>query len=268
MATYVMSDIHGCFDEFQEMLARISLSGNDRLVLAGDYIDRGPKSREMLEWLEECPDNIIPIRGNHDIEFAEYVRLMQQIDESCGLMTDAVSNEDTRVLLETLQYLIRLRAGISFEYFDYYGTVTDLIMNRGTTLEELARWAHMLEGLPLFERFECSGRDCAVAHAGFCDEGALKKSKYSRLDDFCIYAREEVLDIGGMEHGMVIFGHTPTIIGDSAYFNSGRVFNYHDSKKDCVFINIDCGCAYRRAYPSANLACLRADDGEVLYLYD
>ena len=266
MSIYVISDIHGCFDEFQEMLQRIGLSEQDKLILAGDYVDRGPKSLEMLGWLEHCPQNILPLRGNHDVEFAEYVQLMQQIDNSCDLKTDPKSNEDAQILLETIRYMLKLRAGEALEYFDYYGTVTDLIMNKGVTLEDLGRWADMLGGLPLYERFECKGRDCVVVHAGFCNEESLQKSRYDRLEEFCIYAREELLDIGGIENGMIIFGHTPTIADDSIYFNSGKVYKHHDKKKDCIFYDIDCGCAYREMYPSGTMACLRVDDEEVFYL--
>ena len=82
LANYVISDIHGCYDEFQEMLHKINRSDNDRLILAGEYIDRGPESKEMLYWLEECPKNVIPIKGNHDVEFVEYVNLMRQTDKT------------------------------------------------------------------------------------------------------------------------------------------------------------------------------------------
>ncbi len=266
MSTYVISDIHGCFDEFQEMIEKISLSEDDRLILAGDYIDRGKKSLEMLKWLENCPANILTLAGNHDLEFAGYVRLMEQIDESCELNTDRHSNDDAQILLETIRYMLKMRASGALEFFDYYGTVTDLIMNRGVSLDDLCRWAEMMEKLPIIERFECSGRDCIVVHAGYCEEEVLQKSKYDRLEDFCIYAREEGMEIGGIRNGMIIAGHTPTIAQDSAFFNDGEVFRYYDEKKDCIFYNIDCGCAYYEMYPSATLACMRVEDEEIFYL--
>ena len=40
MATYVISDIHGCFNEFDQMLEKIGFSGKDKLILAGDCIDQ------------------------------------------------------------------------------------------------------------------------------------------------------------------------------------------------------------------------------------
>lgn len=92
MATYVISDIHGCFKEFQQMLQKIEFSEDDRLYLAGDYIDRGKQSLEMLRWLECCPENVNPIKGNHDAEFAENISIMRQIDQAEELATAIIEH--------------------------------------------------------------------------------------------------------------------------------------------------------------------------------
>ena len=76
MATYVMSDIHGCYDEFVSMLDKIRLSEGDELILAGDYVDRGRQNLEMLRWIEEPPANVTMIKGNHDAKFVESVKIM------------------------------------------------------------------------------------------------------------------------------------------------------------------------------------------------
>lgn len=76
------------------MLQEIEFSYQDELILAGDYVDRGPQTVEMLRWIENCPDNVIPLKGNHDAEFAGYVRLLQIIDGSNELMTDPYSTPD------------------------------------------------------------------------------------------------------------------------------------------------------------------------------
>lgn len=64
-----MSDLHGCFDELNAMLAKIGFSDQDKLILAGDYIDRGSQNYEMLCWMEQVPQNILLLRGNHEEEF-------------------------------------------------------------------------------------------------------------------------------------------------------------------------------------------------------
>ena len=48
MSAYVMSDIHGCYGSFLSMLDKIGFSDTDLLIMAGDYIDRGRQSHEML----------------------------------------------------------------------------------------------------------------------------------------------------------------------------------------------------------------------------
>lgn len=68
MGTYVISDIHGCYKEFLTMLDKIRFSDTDQLVLAGDYIDKGKQSYEILQWIGNCPANVVFIRGNHDEE--------------------------------------------------------------------------------------------------------------------------------------------------------------------------------------------------------
>lgn len=67
---FAIGDIHGCFDSLKELIeGKIRLTPADRLVLLGDYIDRGPKSKEVIDYLVELQANgfeIIPLSGNHE----------------------------------------------------------------------------------------------------------------------------------------------------------------------------------------------------------
>ena len=78
-----MTDIHGHYDGMKKMLRKIGFSASDRLICAGDYIDRGPKSYEMLRWIESPGENVILIRGNHDEEFRCCVEVMGMIFRKC-----------------------------------------------------------------------------------------------------------------------------------------------------------------------------------------
>ena len=74
MATYVFGDLHGCFDEFKLLLARIGFNaGIDELLLTGDLIGRGPKPVETLSYLvdlkNKCPEKVHAVLGNHDLNF-------------------------------------------------------------------------------------------------------------------------------------------------------------------------------------------------------
>lgn len=71
MATYVMSDLHGMFDEFIEMLDLIRFSSEDNLIIIGDIFDRGPNPIEIIDFIAGRK-NIHLIRGNHEEMFLEY----------------------------------------------------------------------------------------------------------------------------------------------------------------------------------------------------
>jgi len=67
MATYAIGDIQGCFDEFQQLLKLISFSENDHLMIAGDLVNRGPKSLETLRFIKELKGQATVVLGNHDL---------------------------------------------------------------------------------------------------------------------------------------------------------------------------------------------------------
>ncbi len=80
LLTYAVGDIHGCLDKLRHLLDRCMRDAAGRaarFVFVGDYIDRGPDSRGVIETLRklqaELPD-VICLQGNHEallIEAAE-----------------------------------------------------------------------------------------------------------------------------------------------------------------------------------------------------
>ena len=60
--TIVIGDLHGCYDEAVELLRQLAAAPSDRVIFAGDLIDRGPKPRACVELAmqHEC------ILGNHE----------------------------------------------------------------------------------------------------------------------------------------------------------------------------------------------------------
>lgn len=68
-----IGDIHGCLEEFNELMKKVSYNPNeDRLILLGDLIDRGPDSvgvvRRARELKLEC------VMGNHEHKFLKWFR--------------------------------------------------------------------------------------------------------------------------------------------------------------------------------------------------
>lgn len=71
--TYCIGDIHGCFSKLQALVNRCiddAAGTPTRFIFLGDYIDRGPQSRETVDYLiglqRACPDDVICLKGNHE----------------------------------------------------------------------------------------------------------------------------------------------------------------------------------------------------------
>ena len=68
---FAISDIHGCFKPFYELVLKIiKLKKSDRLILLGDYIDRGEQSKEVIDFILELQKsgfNVTPLIGNHEV---------------------------------------------------------------------------------------------------------------------------------------------------------------------------------------------------------
>lgn len=68
---FAISDIHGCYRPFYELVVDIiKLTKSDRLILLGDYIDRGEQSKEVIDFIIDLQKEGFDIRaliGNHEL---------------------------------------------------------------------------------------------------------------------------------------------------------------------------------------------------------
>jgi serine/threonine protein phosphatase 1 len=93
MLTIVIGDIHGMAAKFENLLGQIDMwcAANTRaelrrLIFLGDYIDRGPDSRQVLQ-IVQClqAKGVICLRGNHE-------QLMLRATESERDLTNFLAN--------------------------------------------------------------------------------------------------------------------------------------------------------------------------------
>ena len=71
MSTYVLSDLHGQYDKFMDMLKLTKFNDNDKMYILGDIFDRGPDPLKILDYII-CKKNIDFIPGNHEYMFLEF----------------------------------------------------------------------------------------------------------------------------------------------------------------------------------------------------
>lgn len=66
----VIPDVHGCLDELKALLERIDYHGECKLIFLGDFIDRGDKPFQTIQFIKELqkkyPSQVIVLRGNHE----------------------------------------------------------------------------------------------------------------------------------------------------------------------------------------------------------
>lgn len=70
--TIAIGDIHGCHEEFEALLARLNITGEDTLILLGDLVNRGPNSRRVLDIAKKL--DAICLLGNHELRLLEHRR--------------------------------------------------------------------------------------------------------------------------------------------------------------------------------------------------
>ncbi|MGG0185912.1 metallophosphoesterase family protein [Bacillus rhizoplanae] len=64
----VISDIHGELEKFEKLLEKVEYNPkNDQLILLGDYVDRGPNAKEVIEKVMQLKEGgAFALKGNHE----------------------------------------------------------------------------------------------------------------------------------------------------------------------------------------------------------
>ena len=115
--TIIIGDVHGCFDEVEDLLKKVKYDQrNDRIIFCGDIIDRGPKSKQIIEFVASNA-NVHMIMGNHENKFIRYLRgnpitisdgLQDTIDQLAPELKSEANREELLFFFENLPYAIKI----------------------------------------------------------------------------------------------------------------------------------------------------------------
>ena len=99
MRTLAIGDMHGCLTALETLLDVVAPSEEDQLVTLGDYVDRGPDSRGVIERLlaldREC--HLVPLRGNHELMMLDAKQLRGAMFWRLAGGTNTLASYDTGV---------------------------------------------------------------------------------------------------------------------------------------------------------------------------
>jgi serine/threonine protein phosphatase 1 len=192
MRVYAIGDIHGRLDLLDRLIASINKDakehgGESLTVTLGDYVDRGPKSRDVLDRLSSnpFPSDFVALKGNHEA-------LLE------GFLADPKSGVHWQHLggLETLHSfgvrVSRLKGERNYEQ-------ASKELQAALTPEQMKFLASLKMSLTVGRYFFC--------HAGVRPGVPLDRQR----DEDLLWIRDEFLD-SDLDFGkVVVHGHTPVV---------------------------------------------------------
>lgn len=211
MSKYVMSDLHGCYDKFIEMLKLIELKEEDELYILGDIFDRGPNPLGILDYIINSK-NIYLLKGNHEQLFEDYYE-------------------------NGSAYLWYMNGG---------NTTHEQIMKRGYIQEELIyKYMKALPYIKIIDKFILvhAGVNFFKGYEDVEIDIFIKNQE----EEFCLWDRSNINDNLRYKDYTIICGHTPvqSITGlnedvkilhreGTIYIDCGCVFGESNGKLACL----------------------------------
>lgn len=190
---YIISDIHGCFEQYQKLLEKIKFSAEDKLYVLGDAVDRGPEPIMVLQDMMKR-SNVIFILGNHD--FIMY-RLMKKLS---GLISEENCNKHL-----TEEFLLDYNL-----WFQDGGWITAKQFTKLQYSEKMRILDYLAEA-SLYEIIENNGNEYRLVHAGLGnfepDKGLDEYELYDFLEERTDYTKRYYPE----ENIFLVTGHTPTV---------------------------------------------------------
>lgn len=227
---YVMSDLHGCYDLFLQMLEEISFSEQDTLYLLGDMIDRGPDGIRLMQDVM-ARSNVVPFLGNHEDMFYRVIRRL-------GTSVDAA--ERSMIRKTFINWVAYNGGSVTWNSF------------RSLSPEQQAAILRYLESFTVCDALSVGGNTFLLAHAGVGAFAPEKDPDDCTLHDF-LWEKTDY-DKLYYKNKYLVTGHTPTGLIDPAY--TGRIIrkNHH--------IAIDCGAVF-----TGTLGCFCLETMQEAYVH-
>ena len=212
---FIIGDIHGELDKLKQLIADIP--SHVKILSVGDIIDRGPKSRETIDFIRSS--SIQAVKGNHEIMALELLPLIQQLAEGQEL---------------TKTFMCKLGASDWF-----YNGGKDVFTSYNDDYQALLTDLLYLQSLPLYIETgikDEEGLELLVSHTWSAYK-PLKQASTLTFD--FVWNRNQPYAKKNNTPYYNVFGHTPTdyVLQKKATIPADVIF-YDGS------VNIDTGAPY------------------------
>jgi bis(5'-nucleosyl)-tetraphosphatase (symmetrical) len=105
MAVYAIGDLQGCYDPFRRLLDEIKFEpSRDTLWLAGDLVNRGPKSLKTLRFVKKLGDSAKTVLGNHDLHLLALEAGVVRFGKRFGSLQKLLDAPDVAELCDWLRH--------------------------------------------------------------------------------------------------------------------------------------------------------------------
>ncbi|HTU23577.1 MAG TPA: metallophosphoesterase family protein [Gemmataceae bacterium] len=125
MRLLAIGDIHGCLHALDTLLDAVAPEPEDQIVTLGDYVDRGPDSRGVLDRLVALHDTgrLIALRGNHDVMFLEARQRTDPLWLACGgvetLRSYGTTDQQIEDMIDGKGGFEQLLAGVPIRHWQF-----------------------------------------------------------------------------------------------------------------------------------------------------
>lgn len=106
MAVYAIGDVQGCFDELENLLKLVEFDPSiDQAWLAGDLVNRGPKSAEVIRFAKQMGADVVKVvLGNHDLHLLATAAGINEHKHKMDTMGSILDADDREQLITWLRH--------------------------------------------------------------------------------------------------------------------------------------------------------------------
>lgn len=187
MRQFAIGDIHGCAKALRSLIETIAPTADDELIFLGDYIDRGPDSKNVIDQILELQNRcrVIALRGNHEIMLMGVTAgLDDTIWRNSGGHATLASYGGSlqKIPDDHIDFFRSLRAFYEVEesifvHANYVHSVAMPLQDEATMF-----WKHLDFPLPLPH---CSGKRVFLGHTPQPGGNVLDSGYFVCIDTYC-----------------------------------------------------------------------------------